>query len=84
VASFSFTIAFVLCGLWHGLTINFLLWGAIHALALVIANLWRAYLKKQLGTQGVKRYLADRRVKFLAQVVTYEYVAFSLVVLFIP
>ena len=84
VASFSFTIAFILCGLWHGLTINFLLWGAIHALALVIANLWRAYLKKRLGTQGVKRYLADRRIKFLAQVVTYEYVAFSLVVLFIP
>lgn len=84
IASVAFSIAFVLCGLWHGLTINFLLWGVIHAAALVIANLWRAWLKKRLGTAGVKRYLADRRIKWLARVVTYEYVAFSLVVLFIP
>ncbi|NNF16824.1 MAG: hypothetical protein HKN70_08745, partial [Gammaproteobacteria bacterium] len=84
IASVAFSIAFVLCGLWHGLSINFLLWGAIHALALVIANAWRFYLKKRLGTAGVKRYMADRRIEWLARIVTYEYVAFSLVVLFIP
>ena len=83
-ASAAFSVAFVLCGLWHGLTINFLLWGAIHAAGLVIANLWREYLKRRLGKQGVKDYMQDRRIKLAAHVITYEFVAFSLVVLFIP
>ena len=83
-ASIAFSVAFVLCGLWHGLTLNFLLWGTIHAAALVIANLWREYLKKRLGTKGVRTYMKDKRIKWLARLVTYEYVAFSLVVLFIP
>jgi membrane protein involved in D-alanine export len=83
-ASLAFAIAFVLCGLWHGLTLNFLLWGAIHASGLIVANLWRHYLKKRLGREGVKRYAEDRRIEWLARIVTYEFVAFSLVVLFLP
>ncbi|MFV2034882.1 MAG: MBOAT family O-acyltransferase, partial [Halocynthiibacter sp.] len=84
VASVAFMISFVLCGLWHGLTLNFLLWGVIHALGLVVANLWRAYLTSKLGTKGVKKYLEDVRIKWLARLLTYEFVAFSLVVLFFP
>lgn len=83
-ASVAFTISFMLVGLWHGLTLNFLLWGTIHALGLIVANLWRHYLKQRLGARGVKEYLADWRVKMVARVVTYEFVAFSLVVLFYP
>jgi len=84
VASVAFSISFVLCGLWHGLTVNFLLWGSIHAVGLVIANMWNEYLKMRLGATGVKAYLEDRRIKWVARVVTYEFVAFSLVVLFFP
>jgi len=83
-ASIAFTISFVLCGLWHGLTINFFLWGAFHAMGLVIANAYRDYLKRKLGTRGVKKYLADRRIRWVAQLITYEFVAFSLVLLFYP
>lgn len=83
-ASLAFSVAFVLCGLWHDLNLNFLLWGAIHAAGLIIANLWREHLKRRLGSRGVKRYLEDRRIKWLARFVTYEFVAFSLVALFIP
>jgi len=70
--------------LWHGLTINFFLWGAFHAMGLVIANAYRDYLKRKLGTRGVKKYLADRRIRWVAQLITYEFVAFSLVLLFYP
>lgn len=83
-ASIAFTIAFVLCGLWHGLTLNFLLWGAFHAFGLVVANLYRHFLRKRLGARGVKEYLADPRMRWVARAVTYEFVAFSLVLLFYP
>ena len=83
-ASIAFSIAFVICGLWHGLTINFMLWGAIHALGLIATNFYKSYLKKRLGARGVKEYLAKKSTFYFARFITYEYVAFSLVVLFFP
>lgn len=83
-ASVAFTVAFALCGLWHGLSINFLLWGLIHAAGLIATNLWRHFLKRKLGAKGIKEYLANRKILLLSRLITYEFVAFSLVVLFYP
>jgi hypothetical protein len=32
-----------LCGLWHGASWTFVLWGTLHGIALVICALWRRY-----------------------------------------
>jgi len=32
-----------LCGLWHGASWTFVLWGTLHGVALVICSLWRRY-----------------------------------------
>ncbi len=83
-ASLAFTVAFVLCGLWHNLNINFMIWGGVHAAGLVAANLYRHFLKGKLGAGRVKAYLASRRIRLVAQVATYEFVAVSLLALFYP
>ena len=38
----------VLIGLWHGITWNFILWGAWHGLGLFIQNRWSAYTKTRI------------------------------------
>ena len=81
-ASLAFTLAFVLCGLWHGLSFNFLMWGLIHAAGLVLTNLYRHFLKKGLGGQRARAYVDKRWIGLGATVATYEFVALSLVVLF--
>ena len=78
----AFTLAFVLCGLWHGLSFNFLMWGLIHAAGLVLTNLYRHFLKKGLGGQRVRAYVDKQWIGLGARVATYEFVALSLVVLF--
>lgn len=83
-SSIAFFVAFVLCGLWHGLALKFFLWGAFHAVGLIVTNLYREFLKRKLGSKGVKAYLQNRPVLWLARFITYEFVAFSLVILFIP
>ena len=40
-AAMIFTMA--LCGLWHGPSWTFVLWGTLHGCALVIVSLWRRY-----------------------------------------
>jgi alginate O-acetyltransferase complex protein AlgI len=36
-------LTMALCGLWHGASWTFVLWGTLHGLALVICSLWRRY-----------------------------------------
>jgi len=36
-------ITMMLCGLWHGASWTFILWGTLHGIALVICALWRRY-----------------------------------------
>lgn len=83
-ASIAFMIAFLLCGLWHQGTLRYLLWGGIHAAGLIITNLYRVWLTRILGPAGVKIYLANPWIRFMAIVVTFEFVAFSLVFVEIP
>lgn len=83
-ASCAFTIAFVLCGLWHQGTLRYLLWGALHASGLLVTNLYRAQLTKYLGPAGVKAYLANFWIRLAATALTFEFVAFSLAFVDIP
>jgi alginate O-acetyltransferase complex protein AlgI len=36
-------LTMALCGLWHGASWNFVLWGTLHGCALVFCSLWRRY-----------------------------------------
>jgi D-alanyl-lipoteichoic acid acyltransferase DltB (MBOAT superfamily) len=80
VASFSLAISFLLCGLWHGATLPFALWGAMHGVGVIAANVYRHVLRKRLGTKGVKAYLERRWIRALATFITVEYVSLSLMI----
>jgi D-alanyl-lipoteichoic acid acyltransferase DltB (MBOAT superfamily) len=36
-------LTMALCGLWHGASWTFVLWGTLHGCALIIVSLWRRY-----------------------------------------
>jgi membrane protein involved in D-alanine export len=74
-------IAFMLCGAWHGLTPPFFWWGVANAGGLVICNLYRYWLKKTLGTKGVARYMQSWPIRILAVVITFEFVAFTIMLI---
>ena len=84
IATLAFTVSFLLCGLWHGISWPFFAWGAMHALGLVLTNAYRHWLTKRLGRKGVKAYKQKPGYKLAAQVLTFEYVAFSLVIISYP
>jgi D-alanyl-lipoteichoic acid acyltransferase DltB (MBOAT superfamily) len=77
-ASVAIFITFVLVGLWHGLTLPFLEMGISYAIGLIIANLYRVWLKKRLGAKGVARYMSSLPIRIAATVVTFEFVAFTI------
>ena len=79
IASVAFFVAFLTCGIWHGLELPYLLWGVMHAVGLILANLYRVFLKRALGANGLRAYQRNPVAAVLGSVVTFVYVAFSLV-----
>lgn len=79
IASLAFAASFLLCGLWHNIGWNWLAWGAYHAAGLIACNVYRDRLLKTLGRKGYNRYMANPWIRALGVLVTFEYVAFSLV-----
>lgn len=84
LSAVAFIVAFVLCGLWHDVSLNFFLWGAAHAFGLVVTNVYHHELRRRLSTKQWKAYLANPVIRGIAVVVTYEFVALSLLLLFFP
>lgn len=59
-------VSFVVMGLWHGNTPGFLVFGLMHGLGVVATNSWGRLLKRRLGRDGHRAYLAHRGVHLAA------------------
>src|SRR5262249_48358829 len=84
ITSVAFLVSFLLCGLWHNIGWNWLAWGAYHAFGLIVRNLHQHLLLKKLGRKGLNRYNANPWIRALGIALTFEYVAFSLVLVTYP
>ncbi len=73
----AFSVSFLLCGLWHGIAWNFVVWGVMHASGLIIVNAYRKALSDRLGSKGMKQYLANPYFRVLSTAITFEWVALS-------
>ncbi len=65
---YAFLITMMLGGLWHGLSWNFLIWGALHGLALGIVFAWKRKFKAPNPAWWAK---------FLGGVITFNFVCFT-------
>ncbi len=71
-------VVFVVVGVWHGVGWNYVVFGAIHGLGLVIVFYYGIAMKKWLGKERYKWYLQNRWIHLGAIIVTFLYVAASL------
>lgn len=78
VAAVALAVTFVAIGLWHGLSLGFLAWGAMHAAGVVACHLWQQRIRKRGGAKALRAYLARPGIRVVATIVTFEYVALSL------
>ncbi|VEJ08788.1 MBOAT family O-acyltransferase [Actinobacillus delphinicola] len=69
-------LAFFLSGIWHGVSLNFAIWGALHGVALVFQNL----VNKIFRTHKNFAYPTTRLGKFIGIVLTFNFVSFTFLV----
>jgi alginate O-acetyltransferase complex protein AlgI len=76
-------LTMVAIGLWHGMTPNFVIWGAWHGLGLFIHNRWADFMKPR-ATLLDGRPALKRLAHWLGVVITFHYVALGWVWFVLP
>jgi D-alanyl-lipoteichoic acid acyltransferase DltB (MBOAT superfamily) len=73
----------VLIGLWHGITVNFFLWGVWHGVGLFVHNRWADRTRAQARKLGEKPRL-QRAVSLGTTLLTFHFVALGWVFFTLP
>ena len=60
VGSAAMATTMIIAGLWHGSTLNFLFFGIVHAVYLVVFRVQERVLQDRLGRKGLRRLRANR------------------------
>jgi alginate O-acetyltransferase complex protein AlgI len=68
--------ALFLAGVWHGTTEQFVLFGALNGLGAAATRAYGDVLRARLGGPGLKAYLQNRTIRWIAILVTLHYVGF--------
>ena len=68
---FNLLITMFLCGLWHGASWNFILWGSMHGVALAVNKVWKSITGRDRNMQSVSRLR-----RFIDIFLTFNFVCF--------
>ncbi|MCC6156280.1 MAG: MBOAT family protein, partial [Candidatus Hydrogenedentes bacterium] len=72
-------VTMLLGGLWHGASWNFVLWGGLHGLFLVVNNIWR-----ELGFSGPRHTALARVYRMVCVAITFAVVVLAWVIFRAP
>ncbi len=70
-------ITFLAAGVWHGTNFNYVVYGFLQGLGIVISTLRTNHLKKKLGKKGFKEFQAKKWVRIAENIATWGYIAVS-------
>jgi alginate O-acetyltransferase complex protein AlgI len=70
-------ITFIACGMWHGESANFVLWGAYHGLGIAALTVYQRE-KRKVRRPFLKRYFSSRLSAAWGTLLTFHFFAFGL------
>jgi D-alanyl-lipoteichoic acid acyltransferase DltB (MBOAT superfamily) len=68
-------VTFLIIGAWHGTTLNFLVFGLMHGIGIVVTGIYGWVLKNALAREARKRWEQHRVVHALSVILCFHYVA---------
>jgi alginate O-acetyltransferase complex protein AlgI len=70
-------ITFIACGMWHGETANFILWGAYHGVGISCLTIYQRE-KRKARSPLLQKYFRSRISTVLGAILTFNFFAFGL------
>ncbi len=73
----SLIVTMLVAGIWHGTTLNFVVFGLVHGIALVVVRGYEHVMVKRLGRAGFRRFAERRLVTAVAVFLTYNFTSLA-------
>lgn len=70
-------VTFLVAGIWHGTTIDYVMYGFFQGLGIVVASLWKTKRKKWLGKEKNKKYENNMAVITVTRIITWGYICLT-------
>jgi alginate O-acetyltransferase complex protein AlgI len=77
VSNIAIVVTFVICGIWHGDTPSFLLWGLYHGLGIAAVNIYQNW-KRKVRHPAARAYFVSSYSRVIGTVVTFNFFAVGL------
>jgi alginate O-acetyltransferase complex protein AlgI len=79
ISNISIFFTFVICGIWHGDGLNFLLWGAFHGIGLMVLNGYTLVIRKY-ASRNVKKFVKKSPIAYaFSNFLTFQYVSLGFI-----
>lgn len=77
LSNLAIIITFIACGIWHGETPNFIIWGAYHGLGISMVNIYQRK-KRKVHTSVFVRYFRSRASALAGTFLTFNFFTWGL------
>lgn len=77
-AMLCYFVALFLAGVWHGASLNFIVFGLLNGVGVAAAKLWETRILKSGGRAGLRSYLQSRRVRSVAMVANFHFACLTM------
>lgn len=67
-------MVFLIAGVWHGTSANFVVFGLLHGGGISVAKMWENHLIRRMGRKGLKQYLQSGKIRAVATFVNFHFV----------
>lgn len=74
-------VALFLAGVWHGATWNFVIFGLLNGAGVSAAKLWENAIIARAGRKGLKTYLENEPIKWVARIATIHFACLTMIFL---
>ncbi len=81
LSNVSIVVTFAVCGMWHGDTLAFVLWGLYHGVGLSILNVYQK-LKRRAKSDLLRRYFKSKLSRAVGILLTFNFFAFGMLFFF--
>lgn len=77
LSNISIVVTFAVCGIWHGPTLNFFIWGVYHGVGLSLLNTYH-YKKRNVKNITLRRYFSSRLSEIVGIIATFNFFSFGI------
>lgn len=72
LSNVSIIVTFIVCGMWHGETFNFVVWGFYHGLGLAILNIYQKQ-KRRIKIPWIRQYFKSKYSEWAGIFITFNF-----------